>query len=76
MKLSASHSEIANRIRQQIQSESETIDDGEGIAFIVLWSFLCDHARVNNLNVENLAREQLESFIDYARQNIEMVRQH
>jgi len=76
MKLSAKHSKIANRLRQQIQRETETIDDGEGVAMIVLWSFLLDHARVMNLDVETLAREQLDSFIGYARVNIEMVKEH
>jgi hypothetical protein len=76
MKLSTKHSKIANRIRQQIQRETETIDDGEGVAMILLWSFLSDHARVMELDVEQLAREQLDSFMGYARVNFEMVKEH
>lgn len=76
MRMSPKNAAIANDLRQQIQSKTETVSDGEGVAMILLWSFLMDHARCHNIDVSTLARDQLESFIPYAEKNLKVVRQH
>lgn len=44
------------------------------MAITLLWSFFLDHAEAKGIDVEQLAREQLEAFITYARENIAMKR--
>ncbi len=68
--------DCANELRSVIQEETDTISDGEGVAMVLLWSFLADHARAQNLDIEALAREQLEAFIEYARGAINIVQSH
>lgn len=63
MKLSEQHLALANELRAVVQQKTETISDGEGVAMFLLWSFLTDHANIQELNINNLAREQLEAFI-------------
>jgi hypothetical protein len=65
MKLSEKHLALANELRAVVQQKTETISDGEGVAMFLLWSFLTDHAKIQELNVNSLAREQLEAFIRY-----------
>lgn len=66
MKLSQEHWTLAQELRALVQQKTETISDGEGVAMFLLWSFLADHAKIQNLDVNALAREQLEAFIGYA----------
>ena len=61
---------IANRLRNEIMQETTTVSQGQGVAMILLWSFFLDQARIQNVDKENLARDQLDAFIDYARENI------
>jgi hypothetical protein len=76
MRISDKNTAIANDLRKQIHQKTDEISDGEGVAMVLLWSFLLDHARIHNLDVAGLAREQLEAFIDYAENNLRMVREH
>jgi hypothetical protein len=76
MILSGANVTIANELRAQIQNRTETVSDGEGVAMVLLWGFLADHARCHSVDIEKLARDQLESFIEYAKINISIVRQH
>lgn len=66
MKLSQEHWTLAQELRALVQQKTETISDGEGVAMFLLWSFLADHAKIQNLDVNALAREQLDAFIGYA----------
>jgi hypothetical protein len=63
MKLSEKHLALANELRAVVQQKTETISDGEGVAMFLLWSFLSDHANIQKLNINTLARDQLEAFI-------------
>lgn len=76
MNISDKHAAIANELRKQIQRKTETVSDGEGVAMILLWGFLMDHAKCHAIDVNQLAREQLEAFIDYAKTNLKLVREH
>lgn len=76
MIISPRNVDIANRLRQLIQASTETVSDGEGVAMTLLWGFLTDHARVHSANVEDLARDQLQCFIEYARANLSLVQHH
>lgn len=59
---------LANHLRYRVQRETNLIANGEGAAFLLLWGFLLDHAKAQNVEVETLAREQLEAFIQFARE--------
>lgn len=76
MRISDKNAALANEFRKAIQSQTEIVSDGEGVAMILLWSFLMDHAKIHQLDVSTLAREQMEAFIDYAHENIALVREH
>ena len=76
MKMSPKNTSIANDLRKLIQRKTETVSDGEGIAMILLWTFLLDHAKYHDLDVIDLAREQLEAFISYADSNLKLVQEH
>jgi hypothetical protein len=68
--------DLANELRDQIHSRTATMSDGEGVAMVLLWGFLTDHAGCEGIDIEELARSQLEAFIEYARENIAYVQQH
>lgn len=70
MRLSEANLELANELRKVVQEKTETISDGEGVALFLLWGFLSDHARIQGLDINNLARGQLESFITFANENL------
>ena len=74
MKLSEEHLALANELRAVVQQKTETISDGEGVAMFLLWTFLTDHANIQELNINTLAREQLEAFIRYAGNNLKAVK--
>jgi hypothetical protein len=76
MKLSEENWALANELREVVQQRTETISDGEGVAMFLLWSFLADHAKIQNLDVNKLSRDQLESFIRFARDNMTGAGQH
>lgn len=76
MRISPENIDLANELRRQIQAKTNLIDDGEGVAIVLLWTFFLDHARVNGLNASDLARDNLEAFIEYAEDNIKLVQQH
>lgn len=70
MRLSESNLELANELRKVVQERTETISDGEGVALFLLWGFLDDHARIQGLDISSLARGQLESFLEFAKNNL------
>lgn len=70
MRLSESNLELANELRKVVQERTETISDGEGVALFLLWGFLDDHARIQGLDINSLARGQLESFLEFAKNNL------
>jgi hypothetical protein len=76
MRITDKNTAIANDRCKQIQDRTETISDGEGVAMVLLWRFLTDHATCYGLDVATLAREQLEAFIPYAEINLKIVREH
>lgn len=76
MRISTQNTTIANQMRKMIHDQTDTISDGEGIAMILLWGFLSDHATAHGFDVSDLARDQLEAFIMYAEKNLKMVREH
>lgn len=66
----------ANRIRVEVQNDPQlpTVDHGESVAILLWWMFLRDHSFHEGLPVDRLARDQLESFIAWAREHLDMVR--
>ncbi len=76
MKLSEANLALASELRAIVQQKTETISDGEGVAMFLLWTFLTDHAKIQDLDINTLAREQLEAFIRYAGDNLKAVEQH
>lgn len=60
---------LANHLRYRLQQKTNLVADAEGTAFLLLWSFLLDHAAAQGMDVEQLAREQLEAFIEFARKS-------
>lgn len=61
-----------NTIRITIQRHPKlpTVDHGESVAILLWWSFLKDHSAHEGIPVEELARTQLEAFIEFARKNL------
>jgi hypothetical protein len=76
MRISDENTAIANELRKKIHDRTDTVSDGQGVAMVLLWTFLLDHAKYQQLDVEELARTQLEAFIEYARTNVKLVREH
>jgi hypothetical protein len=70
MKLSQENLDIANELRKTVQARTETISDGEGVAMFLLWGFLKDHAKIQSIEINALARAQLESFISNTSNNL------
>lgn len=70
MRLSEENFKLANELRKIVQDKTETISDGQGVALFLLWGFLEDHARIQGLDVSELARGQMESFIEFANENL------
>lgn len=70
MRLSEANLELADELRKLVQEKTETISDGEGVALFLLWGFLSDHARIQGLDIGELARGQMESFIAFAKANL------
>lgn len=63
--------ELANRLRLEVQAETDSVGEAEGVSMLLLYSFLMDHARTLELDVEQLAREELEGFIKALRGRLE-----
>lgn len=63
MRFTKRNTAIANAVREHIQKHTLTVSDGEAIAMSVLWVFFMDHAEAQGLDVDTLAREQMEAFI-------------
>lgn len=74
MKIGPTHMDLAMRLRKQIQQETKTISDGEGVAAVLLWSFIHDHAKAQKRELEPLFHTQVNLFLDFARDHLEMVR--
>jgi hypothetical protein len=68
--------EIANQLVDLVRQNTKTVSDGEGVAIVMLWSFLNDHADCHGLEIEQLARDQIEAFIKFARENLGVMRPH
>lgn len=66
----------SNDLRGRVQRAPDlpTIDHGESVAILLWWGFLLDHSSHQGIPVEQLARQQLEAFIPWARTNFFMVR--
>lgn len=65
---------IANKLRATIQKATETISQGEAAAITTWWTFIIDHAMSEGLDPKELAREQLDAFLEH--NPVEMVRAH
>lgn len=75
MRINQRNTELANELRAIIHQRTEQIDDGEAVAAMLLWSFIEDHARAHNLSAPRLAAEQWAAFIEYAEDNLSVVRE-
>lgn len=53
-----------NTLRCTVQLATRDIDAAESVTIGLWWSFICDHARCHDLDPAQLAREQLEAFIE------------
>lgn len=76
MRISERNLRLANKLRDDVRKKTEVISDGEGVAMALLWGFLMEHAQCEGVNLEQLAREQLEAWIVYARHNIVYQERH
>lgn len=76
MNISDKNVALANELRAIVHKRTQLVSDGEGIAMILLWSFLADHARIHTCDIADLARDQLEAFIAYADTHLKIVQQH
>ncbi len=76
MIINAKNIAIANSLRDKIRKKTDVVSDGEGAAMVLLWGFLLEHAQCNGVDVEQLAREQLDAFVRYAREHLKMVYPH
>jgi hypothetical protein len=70
MRLSESNFALANELRKVVQERTETVSDGQGVALFLLWGFLADHARIQGLDIKQLARGQMEAFLEFAENNL------
>jgi len=57
---------LANRLRQSVQHETLTIDDGESVSLLLWWTFILEHATAMDIDPNKLALDQLEAFLTYA----------
>lgn len=76
MIISPRNTALSNEFRKIVMERTECISDGEGVAMALLWGFLLDHARAHDLDVANLARDQLEDFIARMADSFSIVQQH
>lgn len=76
MRVSSTNSALANELRKVIQARTDTVSDGEGVAMFLLWSFFMDHSMIESIDIELLALQQMEAFIEYAKDNLELVQEH
>lgn len=58
-------------LHKRLCKENYNISEGQGITMIALWGFLSAHALLHDIDVEELARSQLEHFIEFARDHFE-----
>lgn len=73
MNINQQNIEIAAIIRAAIQEQTMTISDGESVAMIVLYTFIGDHARVCGHDHAQLFIDQVNAFIEFAKENIKYV---
>lgn len=76
MKFTAATAALVNKLRREIQRKTVTIDDGESVSILLWWTFINDHARHMGKEPKQLAREQLEHFLDAADRLITIRREH
>ena len=74
MKFNATVLNLSNDLRERVQRKTETIDDGESVAMALLWGFICDHAECHGMEPGQLLKDQVDSFVDYARVNMKVTR--
>lgn len=74
MQVSAELLDLANELRVMVQNKTETVSQGEGVAMFLLWTFFMDHATIEGVDVSDLARHQVNAFIEYAADNVTMAR--
>jgi hypothetical protein len=58
--------DLANELRKLIHDRTDYIEDGEGVAMILLWSFFLDSGVVNNMDPVEVARNKFAAFLEYA----------
>ena len=63
MNITDENVEIANELRILLCQRTGTVSDAEGVAMVLLWSFLTDHSMHEGDDLATLARYQLEAFI-------------
>ena len=66
MKFSQDAIDAANEARAGIQGATKTIREGEAAAITAWYTFICDHADAMGYDPKELAREQLEAFLEHA----------
>jgi hypothetical protein len=55
---------LANELRLTVQERTETVSEGEGVAMLMLYAFLADHARQFGLDLRELTLGQVGAFLD------------
>lgn len=65
---------LSNKFREKIQRATVDIDEGESVSLLTWWTFILDHAECHQLDPKQLAREQLDAFIENAATEIILLR--
>lgn len=79
MQVGKKESEAANRLMAVLRKDPsiKTVSQAEGVAFMLVWAILTEHiANCPQHDIEDLARDQLEAFIEWSRQNMTVCREH
>ncbi len=76
MKITPKVWQVVREVRKVTQAHDLTVSEAEGVYMLLLWSALSMHGTYESLDVDNLARDQLEAFMEYARGNLTMAIEH
>lgn len=74
MYFSQQSSSVANQARKLIQKTTKHISEGEAAAITTWWGFINDHARCEGYDPKELARSQLEAFLE--KMPVKITREH
>lgn len=69
MKITPSSGEIVNKYLKMIREDTETISEGQGVAVLLYWAMILEHATCEDIEPFDLARHQLNSFLEYIKEN-------